>query len=89
MQFDLPVVLHTREALQQSIDVLKKYEYKNLRGIFHCFSGTLQNALDIIDTGFYLGIGGVITYKNSGLAEVIKEIDIKHKIGRASCRERV
>ena len=78
LQFDLPVVLHTREALQQSIDVLKKYENKNLRGIFHCFSGTLQNALDIIDTGFYLGIGGVITYKNSGLAEVIKEIDIKN-----------
>jgi TatD DNase family protein len=78
LQFDLPVVLHSREAVQQSIDVIKEYEGKNLRGIFHCFSGTLQNALDIIGTGFYLGIGGVITYKNSGLAEVIKEIDLKH-----------
>ena len=78
LQFDLPVVLHTREAQQQSIDVIKEYAGKNLRGIFHCFSGTLQNALDIIGTGFYLGIGGVITYKNSGLAEVIKEIDLKH-----------
>ena len=78
LQYDLPVVLHTREAVQQSIDVIKKYAGKNLRGIFHCFSGTLQNALDIIDMGFYLGIGGVITYKNSGLAEVIKEIDIKN-----------
>ena len=78
LQFDVPVVLHTREAMQQSIDVIKEYAGKNLRGIFHCFSGTLQNALDIIDTGFYLGIGGVITYKNAGLAEVIKEIDIKH-----------
>ena len=68
----------TREAGQQSIDVIKEYAGKNLRGIFHCFSGTLQNALDIIGTGFYLGIGGVITYKNSGLAEVIKEIDLKH-----------
>ena len=78
LQFDLPVVLHTREAVQQGIDVINEYAGKNLRGIFHCFSGTLQNAQDIIDTGFYLGIGGVITYKNAGLAEVIKEIDIKH-----------
>ncbi|MDB5222590.1 MAG: Hydrolase TatD [Chitinophagaceae bacterium] len=78
LQFNLPVVLHTRNAMQESIDVVKEYQGKNLRGIFHCFSGTLQNALDITGTGFYLGIGGVITYKNSGLAEVIKEIDIKH-----------
>ena len=78
LQFDLPVVLHTRNAVQETIDVVKEHTSKNLRGIFHCFSGTLQNALDVIETGFYLGIGGVITYKNSGLAEVIKEIDLKH-----------
>lgn len=78
LEFDLPVSLHTREAMQQSIDVIKEYSGKNLRGIFHCFSGTLQNALDAIETGFYLGIGGVITYKNSGLAEVIKEIDLEY-----------
>ncbi len=78
LQFDLPVVLHTRSAMQQSIDVIKEYKHKNLHGIFHCFSGTLQNALDVIDLGFYLGIGGVITYKNSGLAEVIKEMDLKN-----------
>jgi TatD DNase family protein len=78
IQFNLPVVIHTREAMQETIDVVNDYTSKNLRGIFHCFSGTLQNALDIIETKFYLGIGGVITYKNSGLAEVIKEIDLKH-----------
>lgn len=78
LQFDVPVVLHTRNAVQESIDVIKEYHGKNLHGIFHCFSGTLQNALDIIDTGFYLGIGGVITYKNARLAEVIKEIDLEH-----------
>lgn len=78
LQFDMPVVLHTRNAVQQSIDVIKEYSGKNLHGIFHCFSGSLQNALDIIATGFYLGIGGVITYKNAGLAEVIREIDLKH-----------
>ncbi len=78
LQFNLPVVLHTREALQETIDVVKNYQGKNLKGIFHCFTGSLQNALEIVDAGFYLGIGGVITYKNSGLAEVIKEIEIKN-----------
>ena len=78
LQFHLPVVLHTREALQETIDVVKNYQGKNLRGIFHCFNGSLQNALEIVDAGFYLGIGGVITYKNSGLAEVIKEIDLQN-----------
>ena len=78
LQFDLPVVLHTRNAIAETTAVIKEYQGKNLQGIFHCFSGTLQNALDIIDAGFYLGIGGVITYKNSGLGDVIKEIDMKH-----------
>jgi TatD DNase family protein len=78
LQYNLPLVLHTRNAMQQTIDVIKTYKGKSLRGIFHCFSGTLQHANDIIDVGFFLGIGGVITYKNSGLAEVIKEVDLKH-----------
>jgi len=80
LQFNLPIVIHTRNAIQQAIDVVKEYEGKNLRGIFHCFTGTLQNANDIISMGFYLGIGGVITYKNAGLAEVVKEIDLKHLV---------
>ncbi len=78
LQYNLPLVLHTRNAMQQTIDVIKNYSKKNLKGIFHCFSGTLQNAKDIIDLGFFLGIGGVITYKNSGLAAVIKDIDLRH-----------
>jgi TatD DNase family protein len=78
IQFDVPVVLHTRNAMQQSIDVIKQYAGKNLRGIFHCFSGTLKNVLDAVETGFYLGIGGVVTYKNGGVAEVIKEIDLQN-----------
>jgi len=78
LQFDLPIVLHTRDATQQTIEVIKEYFSKNLRGIFHCFSGDVKNASDIINAGFYLGIGGVITYKNSPLAAVIKEIDLKH-----------
>ncbi len=80
LQYDLPIVLHTRNAMQESIDVIKGYLSKPLKGIFHCFGGTLQNANDIIDAGFYIGIGGVITYKNSGLAEVIKEIDLRYLV---------
>lgn len=78
LQYNLPLILHTRGALQETIDVIKSYEGKGLHGIFHCFGGTKENAKEIIDQNFLLGIGGVITYKNSGLAEVIKEIDMKY-----------
>ncbi len=78
LQYDLPLVLHTRDAMQEAIDVIKTYKGKGLRGIFHCFGGTVENAKEIIDQNFLLGIGGVVTYKNSGLAEVLKDIDLKH-----------
>ena len=78
LQYNIPLVLHTRDAMQENIDVIKSYEGKGLRGIFHCFGGTLQNAKNIIEQNFLLGIGGVITYKNSDLAEVLKDIDLKH-----------
>ena len=78
LHYNLPVVIHTRNAMQETIDVVRKYTTKGLHGIFHCFSGGYQNALDIIDAGFLLGIGGVITYKNAGVAEAIKEIDLAH-----------
>ena len=58
--------------------LLVKFTAKKLRGIFHCFSGSYQNAIDIVDAGFLLGIGGVVTYKNAGVAEAIKEIDLAH-----------
>ena len=58
--------------------MVKTYNDRGLKGIFHCFSGTLQNANDITGMDFYLGIGGVITYKNSGLSEIIKDIDLKY-----------
>lgn len=78
LQYKRPLVLHTRNATQETIDLVKKYKGQGLYGIFHCFSGTLQNAKDIIELGFYLGIGGVLTFKNSGLAEVIKDVDLKY-----------
>lgn len=78
IQYKLPLVLHTRNAMQETIDVIKEYKGTGLRGIFHCFSGTLSNAKEIMDLGFLLGIGGVVTFKNSGLAAVIKNIDLKY-----------
>lgn len=78
LDYNLPVVIHTRNAMQETIDVVKKFASQNLHGIFHCFSGTHHNAIDIIDAGFFLGIGGVVTYKNAGVAEAIKDIDLAH-----------
>lgn len=76
LQYDLPLILHTRNATQETIDVVKKHKGYGLTGIFHCFGGSLAEAQQIIDAGFFLGIGGVITYKNSGLAEVLKDVNI-------------
>jgi TatD DNase family protein len=77
LQYKLPIVIHTRNAMQQTIDVVTTYKLKELRGIFHCFSGSYEDAVTITELGFYLGIGGVITYKNSGLSEVIEKIPLK------------
>ena len=78
LQYNLPIVIHTRNAMQETIDVVKEFVPKGVRGIFHCFGGSYQNAKEIIDAGFYLGIGGVLTYKKSGLAEVLEKIDLQH-----------
>jgi len=76
LQYNLPLVIHTRDAMQPTIDVVKEYTHKGLHGVFHCFSGNHQNALDIVNAGFLLGIGGIVTYKNAGIAEVVKKIDL-------------
>lgn len=78
LQYKLPLILHTRNAMQETIDVIKKYSSTPLRGIFHCFGGKAEEASQIIDLNFLLGIGGVVTYKKSGLDEVLKNIDLAH-----------
>lgn len=70
----LPIVIHTRNAMEETIEAVKPFADKGLSGIFHCFSGDADAAKKVIDMGFYLGIGGVITYKNSGLAEALDKI---------------
>ena len=73
-ELSLPVVIHSRDATQDTIDTLKKY---NVKGIVHCFSGSLEVANIYISMGFLLGIGGVVTFKNSKLKDVVKEISLE------------
>lgn len=80
LQYDLPIVLHTRNATAETIDVIKHFSAKGLSGIFHCFGGTIEEAEQIIQLGFYLGIGGVVTYKNSGLDKVVQTIGLKNLV---------
>lgn len=78
LDYGLPIVIHSRESMDDCINIVKGHQQGNLAGIFHCFTGDLDSAKRIIDLGFYLGIGGVLTYKNSGLANVVKEISLEH-----------
>ncbi len=80
IEYKRPIVIHTRNAMQETINLVKEYKSKGLSGIFHCFSGSYESAKEIIDAGFYLGIGGVVTYKNAGLAEVLTKIDLEHLV---------
>jgi len=77
-ELDLPIVIHCREAFDEVYETLLEEKDEKLRGIFHCFSGTLEQAHRILELGFYLGIGGVLTYKNSGLDTVVQELDLRH-----------
>lgn len=72
-----PIVIHSRNAIDRCIEIVNRYKGK-VGGIFHCFSGTRDQAAQIIDLGFYMGIGGVVTYKNAGLAEVLAGIPLEH-----------
>lgn len=74
LKYDLPVIIHIREAMQECFDILKTRKNK---GIIHCFSGSVEMAREYIKLGYKLGIGGVLTFKNSKLYEVIEKIDLK------------
>jgi TatD DNase family protein len=76
LHYRLPIVIHSRESMEDCINIVQEHQKGDLGGIFHCFTGTLQEAQKIIDAGFYLGIGGVVTYKNTHLREVIKELPL-------------
>ncbi|MNK06371.1 putative deoxyribonuclease YcfH [compost metagenome] len=77
-QLDLPFVIHCREAFDEVFEVLDETKHDKMRGIFHCFTGNVEQGRRAIDLGFYLGIGGVVTYKKSGLDLVLSDIPLEH-----------
>lgn len=74
----LPIVIHCREAFDEVFEVLEQEKDDALYGIFHCFTGNAGQAQRAIDLGFYLGIGGVVTYKNGGLDKILPQFDLSH-----------
>ena len=77
----LPIVIHVRDSFLEAIEIVEKLNDENLSGVFHCFTGNVDDSKRITDLGnFYLGIGGVLTFKNSGVDKTIEKIDMKHLI---------
>lgn len=76
----LPIVLHCRESIDETIEIIEKAQDGTLSGIFHCFTGSLEQAKKIINLGFLLGIGGVSTYKNGGLDAVIPFVGLENLV---------
>jgi TatD DNase family protein len=79
LQYQLPVIIHIRDAFDETMEVLETYKNKGLRGVFHSFTGNIDQANQIIKLGgFYIGINGIVTFKNSGLAETVSKIPLKY-----------
>ncbi len=80
IHYGIPIVIHSRESIDECIKVVTGKQKGELRGVFHCFSGNEVQARQIIDLGFYLGIGGVLTFKNAGLDKVMENINLDHVV---------
>ena len=80
-KYKLPIAIHVRDSFNYAIEIIEKLNTKNLKGVFHCFTGTKEDAKRITNLGnFYLGVGGVLTFKNAGVDKIIKEVDMKYLI---------
>jgi TatD DNase family protein len=80
LHYDLPVIIHSRNSMNECIELVAKNQNGNLKGVFHCFSGSVEQARKIIDLDFYLGIGGVLTFKKAGLDNVMEQLDLRHVV---------
>jgi len=78
LDYNLPIVIHCREAFDHIYDILKNYSQHDLSGVFHCFTGNEEQANKICDLNFKLGIGGVVTFKNGGLDKFLSKIDLRN-----------
>jgi len=79
-KFRLPVSIHTRNAFDLTLGLVKEELTDDLKGVFHCFTGTLDEAKAVMETGFKMGIGGIVTFKNGGLDKVVRQIPLKHLV---------
>ncbi|HAX96181.1 MAG TPA: hydrolase TatD [Prolixibacteraceae bacterium] len=77
---NLPIVIHVRDSFQEVMKIIEEEQDGLLTGVFHCFSGDAEDAQKVFDLGFYIGIGGVVTFKNTNLREVLKETGLKHVV---------
>ena len=78
LKHNLPLIIHKRQSYNETMDVLNEFQGEKLRGIFHCYSGSLPHAEEVIEKGFFLGIGGTVTYKSSNLDTILPSIPLKH-----------
>lgn len=84
-EMKLPVVIHTRDSIQETLALLEKEQDGSLSGVFHCFGGSVEEAKAINDLGFHLGLGGVTTFKNGGMDKVIPHLDMDYVVLETDC----
>ena len=77
-KLNLPIVIHVRNSFDETYQIVKEEQDGNLKGVFHCFTGTKEEARKVVDLGFFLGVGGVLTFKNSNLSEVVQSVQIEN-----------
>jgi len=78
LEHNLPLIVHKRQSYYETMEVLNEFQGEKLKGIFHCYSGSLEHAEEIIEKGFLLGIGGTVTYKTSNLDKILPYIPLKY-----------
>ena len=84
-EMNLPVVIHTRDSIEETLTLLSQEQDGSLRGVFHCFGGSVEEAQAINELGFHLGLGGVSTFKNGGMDKVIPHLDMNWVILETDC----
>lgn len=78
LEYNTPIVVHARETMDEIIGILKEYSSKNLKGVLHSFTGSLDQALDLINIGFFIGVGGISTFKNAGINKVVAQLPLEN-----------
>jgi len=84
-KYEIPIIIHCRDSFEETLEIVEAHRSDKLTGVFHCFSGTSQQAKEVDLLNFYVGIGGVVTFKNGGLAEQIGEMNLDHLVLETDC----